>query len=326
MKLDINAIPEEINTGKKTQKEAVNQLAVFIVQHPSIFGLNNEEEDLLGDVLIRFLEKGDNIFNNFNPNYGTFFTYFFCYVKSMILNEIRLRTTRYIEDNHSISESILNYESHSSAYDNINYAELAQPKIPYKANTVSVDDFKIACKSDYYKITPIQNHREKTNAEIAKEFIEKASNMERIIIILALKSSYYITDTQIMKISRLCKIDEDFLRNAIHLLNQSLITKATRHEKIVNRRNRAYYLRKKYQQQIFNTQLPESESSEYLKLQLNKQYKNQSNHWQMFNELLENGIVNVRPTNKAIAEIMGLCERQISYYLRKAKSLQIIEE
>lgn len=323
MKLDINSIPEKIKDGKLTAREAVNQLAVFIVQNPAIFGLPKNDEDLISEVVMHFLEKSENSFEHFNPNYGSFFTYFFCYVKSVIITCSRKRMTRFTQDSHSINESILDYDSHNEAYSSIDFNEIGKGTVPYSIKKIPVEAFQLASKSEYYKIKKIDSS--KNNLPKIREFSEHSTKIERIILILALKSSYYITDEQITRISEICRINENHLRDAIHLLNQDLIEKAERHISLVNRRNRAYYLKKKYENELSQIELNNINNLSYSKDKITKKYENQSNHLELFNELLKNGVINIRPTNKAVADIMGLCERQISYYLNKAKSLTIEE-
>lgn len=320
MKLNINEIPQNIKDGKITTQEAVNQLSVFIIQNPAVFGLQNEDEDITGEIVIKLLEKQDLIFKNFNPRYGTFFTYFFCFVKSLVLGCSRKKIANYTKDSHVLNESILNYETKTYAYANIDYEKLNQTKAPYSAKKADVKAFEVASSSPEYSITKYCPTK-KSILTVDNSCVK--TKLERIILILALKSSYYITDEQIRKTSIICKIDEYTLRLAIEKLNKELEEKAERHSFVVNRRNRAYYLKKKYELQINKFDNYESDISEYSKFILDKKCKNQTNHWQMLNELLENGIINIRPTNKAVAEVIGLCERQISYYLKQAKELKL---
>ena len=45
--------------------------------------------------------------------------------------------------------------------------------------------------------------------------------------------------------------------------------------------------------------------------------------WKNLNEKLQSGFRNIRPTNKVVANLTGICERQVSYYIKNAKELDI---
>ena len=49
-----------------------------------------------------------------------------------------------------------------------------------------------------------------------------------------------------------------------------------------------------------------------------RKYDKQTNTWKTLNQQLKKGIINIRPTNKAIAKALGMCERQISFYIKNA--------
>lgn len=325
MKLDVNLLQKEIHEGKISTKEGLRKLSVFILSNPAIFGLE-KDEDLLSDVVTRFLEKDDWLFLHFNPDYGSFFTYFFCYVKSIIVNCNRKKAVNYARDIHYYNESVINYEHTLNSYNQIDFNKVNTGHVPYKPVSIPPEAFKLACKSDDYKFIPYKEQQKKeiSKLNLADKFkTMRSPKIERLILVLALKSSYYLTEEQIEKISVICNIDISLLKDAVFILNKDLYEKVNRHQEMISRRNNAWYLKKKYENQI--TQIKDTTTSvtEYTKLKLEKKQLNQEKHWEMLNELLKNGFIYIRPTNKAISSIIGLCERQISYYLHRAKELKI---
>ncbi len=324
MKLDVNLLQKDIHEGKISIKEGLHTLSVFIMTNPAIFGLE-KDEDLLSEVVTRFLEKEDSVFLHYNSEYGTFFTYFFCYIKSIIVNCNRRRAVSYTRDNHYYNESIINYQNTLESYNHIDYNEFTT-KVPFKPVQIPAEAFQLACKSDQYKFTPLnENHKtEIENLNLSEKFKNmKSPRIERMLLVLALKSSYYLTEQQIEKISKICNIEEELLKDAIFILNKDLTDKVNKKQEMISRRNNAYYLKKKYENQINLINDTSCFTTEYTKLKLEKKQLNQEKHWEMLNELLRNGIVYIRPSNKAISQIVGLCERQISYYLHRAKELKI---
>ena len=43
------------------------------------------------------------------------------------------------------------------------------------------------------------------------------------------------------------------------------------------------------------------------------------NKWKNLNKSFEKGLLNLRPTNKTIADLLGICERQVTYCLSCAR-------
>ena len=56
---------------------------------------------------------------------------------------------------------------------------------------------------------------------------------------------------------------------------------------------------------------------EYKYWELEKKYLKHTQLWISLNKKLKDGVINIRPTNKAIADVLGICERQVSYYIKK---------
>ena len=65
---------------------------------------------------------------------------------------------------------------------------------------------------------------------------------------------------------------------------------------------------------------PESEQNEILNYKYEKLEKKHEKNWKNLNKSFEDGHLYLRPTNKTVANIMGICERQVAYYIRTAKN------
>ena len=50
-----------------------------------------------------------------------------------------------------------------------------------------------------------------------------------------------------------------------------------------------------------------------------KKQKKHYKTWQTLNKKFSDGFLFLRPTNKTVADLLGICERQISYYINCAK-------
>ncbi|MBO4857305.1 MAG: hypothetical protein J5527_02180 [Treponema sp.] len=322
---DLNKIPEQINSGEISRSCAVHQLAMFLSKNPALFGLNKKDEDFKSEVILLFLEKGEATIELYNPNYGTFFTYFFCFIKSLTNSVKRSRAAKEVQEYHSISESITGYDQKEERYSKIDYKEFEMPKAPLSYKPVSPEAFQIACKESQYNISDFLEKDDDESLDHLKEKLQmlSPSMAERILIVLALKSAYYISDRQIKTISEICKLNSDEFQNTIQQLKQELIYREANKMNLELRRNKAYYHHKKYKSRLEWTKLNRDDFSEQERLALITKYNRQTENWIKLNAQLKKGIINIRPTNKRIASVLGLCERQISYYIRNANILGI---
>ena len=91
---------------KISKKIALHKLAIFLTSNSGIFGLNKKDEDFKSEVVLLLLERGENILDQFNPEYGTFSTYSFCFIKSLMNIVNRKQAAKNIQEFHNISESI----------------------------------------------------------------------------------------------------------------------------------------------------------------------------------------------------------------------------
>ena len=141
---------------------------------------------------------------------------------------------------------------------------------------------------------------------------------ERILLILTLKSCYYINDNQILTISEILNIDFYLLQQIIQELKNNLLDRAERKKSIEIRRNKAYYKHRLYKNKLLFL-----EENEYIKIDNQNKYEKYTSYWMSLNNLLERGTLQLKPTNKKLSEYLGICERQISYYIKKARIIGI---
>lgn len=323
--IDFNAIPEKVESGKLTKEQAVKELAILVEKNWGLFGLQKENPDLRSDILLKLLEKGYVIFESYDSNYGSFFTYFFCYIKNLQHTCRRLQAVRNVREYHNISEYITNYEQKLESYNSINYQDFEPVKVPFTYPKITINDFKVACNSSEYKILPINKASkidENFNYILNKLHSLRPKVAIKILVVLAMKSAFYINDNQIEKICIICNLDKPSFQDTIQNLKNDLMEKYLTREKILIRRNNAYYLHKKFRSELLWEEYDEMKTG-ISKKEIAAIYFRHTKNWNRLNNLLNKGINNIRPTNKAVADMLGICERQVSYYLKYAESLNI---
>lgn len=288
---DLNEIPDAISSGKLTEKEAVNEIAIFVSENYPIFGLHKYDEDFRSEILTQILEHSDTIFPLYDPKLGDFFSYFFCFMKNLIRTRIKKLSKHSLQEAVAIQESILEYDQ----------------KIEEYMNT----EKQFCKKLDKQK-------KEIDFMEIEKNFKETEKD-DKTLLVLALKASYYLTDEQIQRICKLYSLNEENFYNYIQYCKEQMNNKIEKRKTVEERRNSAYFRHRRYKLESEKTD--DEESNKIIKNMILEKENKQRSNWKNINERLEKGYLYLRPTNKVIAELLGICERQVSYYINYAKKL-----
>lgn len=321
---DLNLIPLMIDSKEITKTQAVEKLAVFVQNNYKIFNISEEDEDLKSEIVLSILEKGLSLLNRYNSSYGSFFNYFFCFVKSSTSTIRRKKVNHNLYDYHSITESILNYSLEEEFYTNSIELSKKIKKAPYNYKKIDPEVFQIACKDHKYSIKKYLKKHSNDNSNLSNN-LNKISplKIKKILLVLALKSSYYIDDEQIMIISEICEIDYEILSNTIQQIKDELIERENHKKLLEQRRNKAYFHHQKYKTLINYLKDNNEKNDKFKILNMQNKYIRHTNCWIDLNNKLKKGTINIRPTNKTVAQILGICERQVSYYIKNVENLDL---
>lgn len=293
---NLNQVVEQFRSGKMTEKEVIDEICKFVIMNYPIYGLHKYDEDFRQDILLKLIERGSHILHLFNPQYGDFFTFLFCYISTMINSKIKNRIMLSQREKLTVEESIRTFEEKEDKYYKIDFKNFDEPKVPFAARRIPSEELQKALQELSLK------HKDKK------------------VIILALKSSYYLTDEQILRICHIYDIEPDYFYSMVQHCKDTLENKSCKREKAQERRNFAYYHHKRYNSIIQN--ILEDEEPEY-KFFKKEQYeikeKKHRQNWKRLNMAFKKGHLYLRPTNKTVAKLMGICERQVNYYINCAK-------
>lgn len=294
--IDLNALPEKLRNGTLSEKEVVNEFCCFVAKNYPLYGLHKYDEDFRQDIILSLIERGPYLLQLYNPQLGDFFTFLYCYISTLINSRFKKNITSSMKERLAIEESISGFEEKEIKYHRIDFTNFEVPKIPFAHKSVPPEELQKALKSLSLK------HQDKK------------------VIILALKSSYYLTDEQIHRICSLCNINPDDFYNMIQHCKDSLENKLCRWEKAQERRNFAYHHHKRCNRIIYD--LNDDDNPDY-KLIMKKKYESKDqkhlNNLNKINNSFEKGNISLRTRNKTIAFLMGICERQVNYYINCAK-------
>ncbi len=297
IKNDLDFLLEKLRSGTMSEKQVVNEICSFVAKNYPLYGLHKYDEDFRQDILLRLLERGPHLLQLFNPNFGDFFTFLYCYVSTLINTTLKKRILTSFRENLNVEECIDSLGEKEIKYHRIDYTHFEVPKAPFVQKQMSSEELR----------------------ETFKQLSLKQNDKK--IVVLALKSSYYLTDEQIERICKISGIKPEYFYNMIQHCKETLEKKSDKRQKALERRNYAYYHHKRYNkilQKLDNTdEVPEYKLIS--KQQFIRKDKKHLQNWHKLNNDFEKGYLLLRPTNKTIADIMGICERQVNYYINCAR-------
>ena len=289
----IEDIPILVSSGKITLKDGVGYIAEEIFLCPFRFSLQNYDEDFRSDIVETFLEKGHLVLERYKPSVGEFRPYLFAFVHGLILTK-RRNTAR-----HQISElSVKQYFSDSTLLISETSVSLSAfpDELPVR-NTASSGTrlWNLLRRGPQYAATP--------DAKTA--------------LILALKSSFYIPSDTIDRISSFCGVDSEEMHTLVDRLNIKLDRRALMRKRLISKRDDAYYFHRRY---LLQMKYGNSDHTDMGTVY--RKYLRQTKIWKNRNFDLSECRFRVCPTNKTVADILGICERQVSYYIRRARDIE----
>lgn len=293
---ELDFVLRDLNSGTITVRQAVNRIGTFISKNYPVFGLHKYDEDFRSEIILAFLERGEHILSLYNPNTGDLYTFLYCYLNTIANSKRKMLAKSSISEIVAIDELKKAAEDKVQYYKALNYSHIDMPKAPYA-----------------YKPVP---------AEELSNTLQAISscNTDKKILVLALKASFYLTDSQVERICRLYKIDKNHFYELIQQCKESIQKKTEKRWKIQERRNSAYYHHKRYKT-IINKLIQDDINCEnsILISRIEKKEMKCKKQWSKLNHSFEKGLLKLRPTNKTVANLLGICERQVSYYINCAK-------
>lgn len=289
MKNYIDELPEKIRNGSLTEQQAVNATAVWIHKNPGLYGLSRFDEDFRSDVITSFLITGYIAFRKYRAECGTFSGYLFSFVTGIILTSKRNRLNSYFSETSFYQLEKNTYEDTQDMY------AVFEPSVPYTV-------FRRTGKR-IFTITDFCRNR-------------STSQKAKIALVLALKASYFISDEHIKRLCDMCRLDKERILSTVEKLKFTLIPRVEVHTKLIQSRDNAFFFHRKYYLQL---RFCDRNKIDYKKLY--RKYQKHTAAWKIKNSILQNSGYHICPTNSTIAHLLGISERQISYYISKAKSM-----
>ncbi len=296
---NINEIYENFKLGKFTEQDVINKICEFILENYSVFNLQYYDSDFRSELILYILQKGPSFFLNFNPQNGTFFSYIYGNIKSVVL--------------HLLKKSIENELNYKLAIEHSK-----EDLFSNKYNTECYEPFHVISERETeYTVTKVNN----INGNLSKIINSKNKRCKKLLLTFVLKHSYNLDENLIQKISSICQIDKNELISFIEYINKKLLLKEKKKKNLEEKRNKAYFLKNKYYYQINKLKEDIQKDNIYREESIHKKYEKNYNAWKNTNKLIYKTTSYTIPRNKDIADVLGICERQVNYYIKAIKKL-----
>lgn len=296
---NINEIYENFKLGKFTEQDVINKICEFILENYSVFNLQYYDSDFRSELILYILERGPSFFLNYTPENGTFFSYIYGNIKSVTLHLFK----KFMDED--IQYKIAIEHSKEELYTSKNNLESDEPL------------FNISEKKESYTIT----ENSEINEKLFQILNKKNRGHKNLLLTFALKHSYNLDENYIQKIATICEIDKEKLISFVEYINEKLLLKDKKKKQLEEKRNKAYFLKNKYYHQIIKLKEELQNDNFYRQEDLTKKYQKSYKDWNKTNEKIYKTTSYTIPRNKDIAEVLGICERQVNYYLKAIRKL-----
>ncbi|MDE5899553.1 MAG: hypothetical protein K2H09_09895 [Treponemataceae bacterium] len=314
----IDEIPELVRTGTITAKQGLNLLAEEIHRFPGAYGIPKNDEELRSELSLHLLQNGFFLFDHYDRKYGNFRTYFLSFIRYQIMSIERTHCKQAMKSQTVANIEIGEYEGRQAQYNDDEFAcrllrfkpyfPTARDKAPYSAGRT---------RKPRQPSQPVSGSSARSLLAACRR---KTTRSQKTALVVALKSSCYLTDDHIRAVSAYCDVPEDELLRIVEKLKETVRRRSRKVARLQELRDYSFFQHQKYQQRLefFRANnLPDEEAR--------RLYEFHTKKWNNRNEQLKGRSSRVCPTNKTIADILGICERQVGYYIRQADELADIE-
>ncbi|MCQ2610659.1 MAG: hypothetical protein MJ169_02825 [Treponema sp.] len=305
--IELDQIPQLLKEQSITIQQACMHIYDILYTNPARFNLISMDVDERSDFLLSlFPEKVKKMISCYDPQKSPFGAFIYTNIQSAKsswnkkrnLSNLQLKT--WLNDTeHALKETEYSFPQEEPKLIRICDNDETQENNP------AAEENKLIFKKVFSKRFSF-----KENKEPIKYYKQAA-------LVLALKSAWYITDSQIEKVSKICEIDSKAITQTVCALKANLITKALAHEEINLHRNYAYSLYSSYQQ-IMDS-LEDKEGFLYQKYKKRSDYQKSS--WMNKSRKLKNGRNKISPSNAEVAQYLGIEARKVSFYISQARQL-----
>ena len=306
MKDEIEKIYQSITDGKISKDDGCKKITEIIFNHKRDFNLTRLTEDEFQDFLIFMLGKLDDVMKKYDKDQGCFFNFLYGSIK-FAYSYWNLKNYR--ERQNSYFRNYMNYEileNETCVQEDLfnNEQEVIENQIDKNnKSTRELEDDNKNCFTILH--SAIRFNR---NSKPDEQYVNT-------ILIIMLKSCFFLTDDLIERISEFTKIDIDTLNEYIKSAKKNIQKKEKRYNEYLARRDKLYYCSNKTMvKKIF---LNDKNLNTSVTDLIYKKYKGK---WKYYINKSNEFYKSITPSNRVISEILNIEERKVSYIIRKIRT------
>lgn len=291
----IDELYEEVSRKEKKLADAVQEIAICIQTDYRLFGIAKYDEDIRSSIVLDFIKTGYRVFERYDRTYGSFHNYVISFVKGIAQTQAKFFAISAIHSKVNFLNGIDMFPAEAEKHDfTLNVFDSI--KVPY------------AQKNKPFTLQPVK----------LKDFMAKriSDPTAKVSVILALKACYDVSDYEIQLLCNQYNLDEEDFYSAVQEMKDSLSEKYKYRKAYENSINAAYFNHRKYSPEFIS----QSNPSEPMRNLYKTRYENSTRLWKKRSLALKRGRFHFSPTNKKLAQRLGICERQVGYYITKART------
>ncbi len=268
-------IAQQVLSGNKSAEDGARALMEIIYRNKKWFGLYKLDLDQTHDFLIAVFPKLVRLFSIYDPSIGAFTPFLYAAISSA-LTTWRRKIVRISmgEESIRLCDSI-NVEESNLQYDELEFASCSKPEEIYETKNPSAK-FKLSNSS-----------RKSAGRGVKKAILSAANKKElqkkEICLYLALKSSYFMDEDLIEKVSKFVELPSSELRKMLDQMNAQLGRKINRREICIRKRDSAFFYHRKYMLEMLHLN-----SDTSLSEKIKKSFAKQTKCWIEKNNCLKN--------------------------------------
>ena len=303
----VNLLPNLLKQNKITEKKAIDFLCTELIKNSAQFLNRIADEDFLSELILEVLSTKKNLFEIYNDETTSFFEFF----KSFLFYKTLTIKKRFAKKRCNKTKLFLELEIFKNEIDK--YDEYCLKNSTFTPYQIQENE-----KAPYTRAKNFTNF-EKKEFDL-KNHVKNLTTKEKTTLLCSIKYLYYLDFENLQAIAKLCKIPEKVLFEIKEKFSETFANKSKKIDILREQRNKAYFLKRKYSFELENMSLNDYEFSSKEKL-----VQLQTNFWKNKITQLKSKRNIIVPSNKVIANTVGLNERTVSFYLNKAKDFDIAE-
>lgn len=289
---DVNEIQQQVAVGSIDRNSGALKILACLYENNILFYKFKMDSDSQHDFFLNMYPTLCKLFVYYEPAKSSFATYLFTVLDLNARSFLRRKAKAYT-----------NQLSYSRLYTEEHIESTLEDEEPLYDNR---SDNGNSVQNDNTNITSPYAERSKY------PFSSRQYSRKERILILAMKSAYYLTPTHVKRLAQETGYSEELLWHYKVELEKKMHSKIEVKEKAVFLRNSDYYKKNKLEYEMLAVR-----SDSYLYPQLKKSYAYYYKRWM---KRIKNHLQDMRvvPSNKAIADILNISENRIHRILQKS--------